>query len=123
MASLKFCPQSLDKTFISRSNPEQEVEKSNEVEQSNVEEEKSSQQDTQQPSNFLSNIFSAIKSVIDSISSLFSWLFWSKEEKSDESTQQPSADDLSLLKPHVDELGHNVRDHLSDHYHSPDEFM
>ena len=113
----------LDKTFISRSNPEQEVEKSNEVEQSNVEEEKSSQQDTQQPSNFLSNIFSAIKSVIDSISSLFSWLFWSKEEKSDESTQQPSADDLSLLKPHVDELGHNVRDHLSDHYHSPDEFM
>ncbi|MFP3032627.1 MAG: hypothetical protein ACEY3M_16410, partial [Wolbachia sp.] len=50
----------LDKTFISRSNPEQDVEESNEVEQSNVEEEKSSQQDTQQPSNFLSNIFSAI---------------------------------------------------------------
>ncbi|WP_353271796.1 hypothetical protein [Wolbachia endosymbiont (group A) of Nomada goodeniana] len=116
----------LDKTFISRSNPEEEVEESNEVEQSNVEEEKSNQQDTQQPSNFLSNIFSAIKSIIDSISSLFSWLFWSKEEKSDESTQQPSADDLSLLKPDVDELGHDVRDHLSDnynHYNSSDRLM
>ncbi|WP_419247397.1 hypothetical protein ACJZL1_02020 [Wolbachia endosymbiont of Rhagoletis indifferens] len=104
------------KEDISRSKPEQDVEKSNEVEQSNVEEEKSSQQDTQQPSNFLSNIFSTIKFVIGSISSLFSWLFGSKEE-------EQSDDNLSLLKPDVDELGHDVRDHLSDYYHSPDEFM
>ncbi|QOD38208.1 hypothetical protein [Candidatus Wolbachia massiliensis] len=51
-------------------------------EQSKVEEEKSNQQNTQQSSNFLSNIiFPAIKCIVESISSLFSWLFWSKEEE------------------------------------------
>lgn len=119
----------LDKTLISRSNPEEEVEESNEVEQSNVEEEKSSQQDTQQPSNFLSNIFSAIKSIIDSISSLFSWLFWSKEEKSDDNLSLFKLDANELdhdVKPDANELGHDVIDHLSDnynHYNSSDGLM
>ncbi|WP_425383742.1 hypothetical protein [Wolbachia endosymbiont (group A) of Microdon myrmicae] len=123
----------LDKTFISRSKPEQDVEKSNEVEQSNVEEEKSSQQDTQQPSNFLSNIFSAIKSIIDSISSLFSWLFGSKEKESNQqSDDNPSLFKLDAneldheVKPDANELGHDVRDHLSDnynHYNSSDGLM
>ncbi|WP_457923652.1 hypothetical protein [Wolbachia endosymbiont of Muscidifurax uniraptor] len=123
----------LDKTFISRSKPEQDVEKSSEVEQSNVEEEKSSQQDTQQPSNFLSNIFSAIKSIIDSISSLFSWLFGSKEKESNQqSDDNPSLFKLDAneldheVKPDANELGHDVRDHLSDnynHYNSSDGLM
>ncbi len=129
------------KEDISRSKPEQDVEESNEVEQSNVEEEKSNQQDTQQPSNFLSNIFSAIKSIIDSISSLFLWLFESKEkEQSDNNSsllnlsEEQSDDNPSLfkldaneldhnVKPDANELGYDVRDHLSDYYHSPDEFM
>src|SRR6266576_171604 len=120
----------LDKTFISRSNPEEEVEESNEVEQSNVEEEKSNQQDTQQPSNFLSNIFSAIKSIIDSISSLFSWLFESREkEQSDNNSsllnlsEEQSDDNPSLFKLDANELGYDVRDHLSDNYNHYDEFM
>lgn len=113
----------LDKTLISRSKPEEEVDDTDPKPGKEPEPE-SAEEDTQQPSNFLSNIFLTIKSIIDSISSFFLWLFGSKEEEqSDESTQQPSADDLSLLKPDVDKLGHDVRDHLSDHYHSPDEFM
>ncbi|WP_265025471.1 hypothetical protein [Wolbachia endosymbiont (group A) of Bibio marci] len=114
----------LDKILISRSKPEQDVDEVDHTEGKEPEE------DTQQPSNFLSNIFSAIKSIIDSISSFFSWLFGSKEEEqSDDNlsllnlSEEQSDDNLSLLKPDVDKLGHDVRDHLSDHYHSPDEFM
>ncbi|WP_353284279.1 hypothetical protein [Wolbachia endosymbiont (group A) of Lasioglossum fulvicorne] len=127
----------LDKTLISRSNPEEEVEESNEVEQSNVEEEKSSQQDTQQPSNFLSNIFSAIKSIIDSISSLFSWLFVSKEkEQSDDNlsllnlSEEQSDDNLSLLKPDVNHdadenyVGnYSLCNHDYHHYHQHDDLI
>ncbi|MDE5062349.1 hypothetical protein [Wolbachia endosymbiont of Drosophila tsacasi] len=104
----------LDKTLISRSKPEQDVDDTAGKEP----EPESAEEDTQQPSNFLSNIFSAIKSVIDSISSFFSWLFGSKEEKSD--------DNLSLFKLDANELGHDVRDHLSDnynHYNSSDGLM
>ncbi len=66
----------LDKTLISRSKSEVDVD------------------EIEQPSNFLSNIFPAIKSVIDSISSFFSWLFGSKKE-------EQSDNNLSLLKPDV----------------------
>ncbi|MDR2046136.1 MAG: hypothetical protein LBP77_04155 [Rickettsiales bacterium] len=61
---------------ISRSKPEQDVDEVDYTEGKEPEE------DTQQPSNFLSSIiFPAIKSIIDSISSLFSWLFGSKEKE------------------------------------------
>ncbi|WP_341812469.1 hypothetical protein [Wolbachia endosymbiont (group A) of Conops quadrifasciatus] len=80
----------LDKTLISRSKPEVDVD------------------EIEQPSNFLSNIFSAIKSVIDSISSFFSWLFGSKEEEQSDNnlslfnlSEEQSDDNLSLLKPDV----------------------
>ncbi len=82
----------LDKTLISRSKPEVDVD------------------EIEQPSNFLSNIFSAIKSVIDSISSFFSWLFGSKEEEQSDNnlsllnlSEEQSDDNLSLLKPDVNQ--------------------
>ncbi|WP_264329122.1 hypothetical protein [Wolbachia endosymbiont (group A) of Andrena hattorfiana] len=82
----------LDKTLISRSKPEVDVD------------------EIEQPSNFLSNIFSAIKSVIDSISSFFSWLFGSKEEEQFDNnlsllnlSEEQSDDNLSLLKPDVNQ--------------------
>lgn len=117
----------LDKTLISRGNPEQDVD---EVEHT---EGKEPEEDTQQPSNFLSNIFSTIKSIIDSISSLFSWLFGSKEKESNQqSDDNPSLFKLDAneldheVKPDANELGHDVRDHLSDnynHYNSSDGLM
>ncbi|QMV45973.1 hypothetical protein HC358_02565 [Wolbachia pipientis] len=115
----------LDKTLISRSKPEQDVDDTAGKEP----EPESAEEDTQQPSNFLSNIFSAIKSVIDSISSFFSWLFGSKEEKSDDNLSlfKLSANELDHdVKPDANELGHDVRDHLSDnytHYNSSDGLM
>ncbi|NEV49532.1 hypothetical protein EUZ93_03400 [Wolbachia pipientis] len=105
----------LDKTLISRSKPEQDVDDTAGKEP----EPESAEEDTQQPSNFLSNIFSAIKSVIDSISSFFSWLFGSKEEKSDDNLSLFKLDANELdhdVKPDANELGHDVRDHLSDNY-------
>ncbi|MDX5495171.1 MAG: hypothetical protein O7198_00625 [Wolbachia endosymbiont of Nomada marshamella] len=109
------------------------MEKSNEVEQSNVdvEEEKSNQQDTQQPSNFLSSIiFPAIKSVIDSISSFFSWLFESKEEEQSDNnlsllnlSEEQSDDNLSLLKPDVNhDADENYVGNYSD-YHQHDDLI
>ncbi|QDH18756.1 hypothetical protein wCauA_03960 [Wolbachia endosymbiont of Carposina sasakii] len=119
----------LDKTLISRSKPEQDVDDTAGKEP----EPESAEEDTQQPSNFLSNIFSAIKSIIDSISSLFSWLFGSKEKESNQqSDDNPSLFKLDAneldheVKPDANELGHDVRDHLSDnynHYNSSDGLM
>ncbi|UPA54640.1 hypothetical protein MWH06_04920 [Wolbachia pipientis] len=121
---------------ISRSKPEQDVDEVDYTEGKEPEE------DTQQPSNFLSSIiFPAIKSIIDSISSLFSWLFGSKEkEQSDNNSsllnlsEEQSDDNPSLfkldaneldhnVKPDANELGYDVRDHLSDNYNHYDEFM
>ncbi|MDR0773625.1 MAG: hypothetical protein LBE46_04930 [Wolbachia pipientis] len=115
----------LDKTLISRSKPEQDVDDTAGKEP----EPEPAEEDTQQPSNFLSNIFSTIKSIIDSISSLFSWLFGSKEEKSDDNLSLFKLDANELdhdVKPDANELGHDVRDHLSDnynHYNSSDGLM
>ncbi|WP_264378099.1 MULTISPECIES: hypothetical protein [unclassified Wolbachia] len=119
----------LDKTLISRSKPEQDVDDTAGKEP----EPESAEEDTQQPSNFLSNIFSAIKSIIDSISSLFSWLFGSKEKESNQqSDDNPSLFKLDAneldheVKPDANELGHDVRDHLLDnynHYNSSDGLM
>ncbi|UVW83743.1 hypothetical protein [Wolbachia endosymbiont of Aedes albopictus] len=115
----------LDKTLISRSKPEEDVDDTAGKEP----EPESAEEDTQQPSNFLSNIFSAIKSIIDSISLLFSWLFGSKEEKSDDNLSLFKLDANELdhdVKPDANELGHDVRDHLSDnynHYNSSDGLM
>ncbi|WP_065094989.1 MULTISPECIES: hypothetical protein [unclassified Wolbachia] len=112
----------LDKTLISRGKPEQDVDDTAGKEP----EPGSAEEDTQQPSSFLSNIFSTIKSIIDSISSLFSWLFGSKEEKSDDNLSLFKLDANELdhdVKPDANELGHDVRDHLSDnynHYNSSD---
>ncbi len=123
------------KEDISRSKPEQDVDEVDHTEGKEPEE------NTQQPSNFLSNIFPAIKSIIDSISSLFSWLFGSKEkEQSDNNSsllnlsEEQSDDNPSLfkldaneldhnVKPDANELGYDVRDHLSDNYNHYDEFM
>jgi len=96
---------------ISRSKPEQDVDEVDYTEGKEPEE------DTQQPSNFLSNIiFPAIKSIIDSISSLFSWLFGSKEkEQSDNNSsllnlsEEQSDDNPSLFKLDANELDHNVK--------------
>ncbi|EAL58932.1 hypothetical protein WwAna1346 [Wolbachia endosymbiont of Drosophila ananassae] len=119
----------LDKTLISRSKPEEDVDDTAGKEP----EPESAEEDTQQPSNFLSNIFSTIKSIIDSISSLFSWLFGSKEKESNQqSDDNPSLFKLDAneldheVKPDANELGHDVRDHLSDnynHYNSSDGLM
>ncbi|WP_341816689.1 hypothetical protein [Wolbachia endosymbiont (group A) of Agelastica alni] len=94
----------LDKTLISRSKPEEEVDDTAGKEP----EPESAEEDTQQPSNFLSNIFSTIKFIIGSISSLFSWLFGSKEEEQSDNnlsllnlSEEQSDDNLSLLKPDV----------------------